>query len=314
MDRSKIILANAFDIKNYKYTKAVTLESGGKSIYSNYAHPDGSSSSLIMQTPSMIAPFGLSKWTNDKTGKVEKYSIDLSFKCTDAPDSARAQSLQAFGNALKDLDSFNIDQMFTNCQAWTKTKYTSREVVQALYTPLFRLAKDKNTGEFTDQYPPTFKLNLPMRDGVLACEIYDPNGNPIDIETIDIKGARVAAIVRCTGLWVAAGKFGCTFKALQLMVWPNASFPKGVAAFIRDGCEDEVPAPAAAPALVQAVAAVAPAAGGGVAAAESVADPVPQQVSDEDEDDEDDDEDEDDIDAAPAPAKKVIRKPAATKV
>jgi hypothetical protein len=54
--------------------------------------------------------------------------------------------------------------------------------------------------------------------------VYDTKRQPIDIkELIDtnaFKGAKVTAIIQCLGIWVAGGKFGCSWKVLQMRVSP----------------------------------------------------------------------------------------------
>jgi hypothetical protein len=73
---------------------------------------------------------------------------------------------------------------------------------------MIKHAKDKDTCEPTDKYPPTFKMNLPFCDGKFACEVYDDKRNLIDLNDIQTKGARVTALIQCTGIWLAGGKFG----------------------------------------------------------------------------------------------------------
>lgn len=345
LDPRKIVLGKDFDVNNYKFTKCIKLQNGSSSINSiyNYVQKDRVSGalagaplagSLVVQTPMMLAPFGLSQWKpagdTGGEGAVEKYSLDLSFKCD--PAETRYASVQGFAKAIQSLDDCNIDQMYTNCLTWMKTKHSHRDVVKALYTPLFRQPKDKETGMVTDLYPPTFRCNIQKGKTRVFAGPTLPNGAPttsvtgeikeLDINEVDFKGAYVAALVRCSGLWVAAGKFGCSFKTVQLMVWQpnNIRIPIGMPAFIADGSEDEVAKNAITVPPSEVAAAVAampaPAPTPTVAApAVTEAPPAPAPVADESDDDDDDDEesDDEDIDAAPVATKRVIRKPVAAK-
>lgn len=206
-----IVLAKNFDINNVSYSEPRALESGGKIVYLSY-----NGTPLIMQTPVMSAPFGLSMWDND--GKVApKYSLDLSFKGMDT-----SPQLRSFYDALENLDQRLVDDGFANQSSWFKgKKYGSRDIVEALYTTQIKYPKDRDTGERTDKYPSTFKLGVPFRDGAFACDVFDDNKQPVDINTIETKGAHVTAIVQCTGIWFAGGKFGASWRIVQMKVVPN---------------------------------------------------------------------------------------------
>ena len=42
--------------------------------------------------------------------------------------------------------------------------------------------------------------------------------NPVAIENVLMKGALIKAVLRCNGVWLANGKFGCTWRAEQIRV------------------------------------------------------------------------------------------------
>lgn len=205
----QITLVKDFDINKLSYMDVRTLETGGKMVYTSY-----NKSPLVIQTPLMYAPFGLQKWTND--GK-DKYTLNLSFRGMDS-----SKSLQTFHKMLNDLDRKLVEDGFANQASWFKgKKYNSTEVLEALYTPLITPAKDKNTGEVTDKYPATFKVSMPQKDGQFKCEVYDDKENAVDILAMNTKGARMSAIIQFAGLWFAGGKFGSSWKVVQLLVKPN---------------------------------------------------------------------------------------------
>lgn len=211
-----ILLPKDFDVSAITYGVPRTNENGGKSIYLSLHK-----SPIVIQTPEMFAPFGKQEWSNDK-GTI-KYTLDLSFKSIES-----RETLKTFYEKMNELDEKLIDDGVVNSFDWLKKKGASREVVQALYTRLIRQPIDKNTGEIVTKYPPTFKLTLPWKDGAFQCEVYDAKRNQVDLNTLETKGARVTAIIQCLGIWVAAGKYGCTWKVLQMKVSPPQSI-KGYA-------------------------------------------------------------------------------------
>lgn len=200
-----IVPFTEFNAGNVKVNPKIrTLESGGKMVYLSY-----NDKPLVIQTPELVAPYGLSKWDND--GKsAAKYSLDLSFKGMDSKEH-----IAKFYKAMQEFDSSMVEQGLKHSEEWFKKSYKSKEVVEALYTCVLRRSKD-------DKYPPTLKMTVPvdMNTGDFKCKVFDkrpPHGN-LDLNTINLKGAKVTAIVQCTGVWIAGTKFGTTWKVVQLRV------------------------------------------------------------------------------------------------
>lgn len=202
-----ILLPKAIDVSKLTYGNLRNLESGGKVVYIGY---DGKP--LYIQTPEMVAPFGMSTWNADKSYLKDKHTIEMSFK-----GKENRASLQYFYGFLEQMDNKIIDDAMSNAMTWFKKKFTSREVVEAVYTPMLKFPKDKDTGEITDKYPPTFRICPSMTDNKFACDVYDKNKQPISISNVE-KGSKVTAILQCLGLWIAGGKFGCTWKVVQMKV------------------------------------------------------------------------------------------------
>jgi hypothetical protein len=116
---------------------------------------------------------------------------------------------------------------------WLKKQYKSVDVVEALYTPMVKHAKD-------DKYPPTFKLSLPHNGSQFTCDVYDGNRNLVDIANLETKGARVSAIIQCVGIWIAGSKYGCSWKVLQMKITPPSSIKGYAFKELNEKVEDEV--------------------------------------------------------------------------
>lgn len=222
-----IILPKSFDSKLIRYNAPRQLDSGARSIFVTYGE---NKAQLLLQTPMMEAPFGISCWQDSG-----KYSLDLSFRGRETNDK-----LDVFFRKLEALDGQLVSDAMDNSLAWFKKKYPNEEVLRALYTPSIKYAKDRDTGEITDRFPPTFKTSLPQKDGQFQVKCYNSAQQPIDVADILAredkgKGMRVQAIVQLS-LWVAGGKFGGTWKVKQLQVNEATSLPSY--AFIKDGDED----------------------------------------------------------------------------
>lgn len=204
-----------------------SLDNGGKMIPMFHKGKQ-----FIMQIPVMNAPYGISRYPGDGKGD-DKLSLDLSFKGCDSNPQVKE-----FLELMKQLDAKCVEQAFKNGFTWFKKKFASQDVVEALYTPMVKYSKDKETGEVTDKYPPTVKLSIPMRDGACKVEVYDSSRNQISIDDVDLKGADVTAIIQSNGVWVAGGKFGCKFRVLQMKVSPKSSKITGYAFLDDDRIDD----------------------------------------------------------------------------
>ena len=214
-----ILLPAQLDISKIKFGAVRTNTAGGKSV--SVTH---NGAPIIMQTPEMISPFGLSKW--EKSGETAstdtfKYNLDLGFNGRD-----ERENLNTFYNKMSEFDEILISQGIENSMNWLGKKITSEEVIRELFSPMIRHARDKNTGEITDKYPPTFKLTIPFKDGKFLCDVYGPDKSPADLHTMVTKGSRVTAIVQCVGIWVVGKKYGCSWKVLQMKVVPRSNIPK----------------------------------------------------------------------------------------
>ncbi len=218
----KILLPKNVSIDDIKFGAVKTLPSGGKSIYISHKNAP-----LIIQTPDMRSPFGLSKWDKTEKGSdgVEKdsfkYDLLLGF---DGKESR--ENLQIFYEKLEQFDDKLIKAGIENSMNWLGKKITSEEVIKELFTPMIRHSRDKNTGEINDKYAPTFKVTVPYRDGKFQCDVFDKNKTELDLSSINLQGARITAIIQCVGIWVVGKKYGCSFKLLQMMVTPRSNLPK----------------------------------------------------------------------------------------
>jgi hypothetical protein len=221
-----LIFAKHVDVSKISFGQIRTNDSGGKNISILY---DGKP--LYVQTPEMTCVYGLSKWPGD--GKNDKYSVELSFQ-GQTPNNGLGKFLKVLG----DMNDKFLQAALDNSLEWFRKKYTSKDVVEAIYTPLIKYSKDKNTGEVTDRYPPTFRLNVPINDGKVGCLVYDANRSEIDLldPGLITKSSKMTAIIRLSGVWIAGGKFGCTCRVEQLRVIPQ----RGLAGYAIQDDDDDI--------------------------------------------------------------------------
>lgn len=290
---TSIISPKAFDISNLTLGGTKDLSNGGKTVYIAYKGDP-----LRVQTPEMVLPFGLTAWPKPDVGPPEKFSIEPSFSNMESrPPIAR------FHNMLKAMDQRLLEEGMAHSPAWFKRQHKSLDVTEAVYTPIVKARRD-------NAYPPVFKVSIPFYDGEIKCDIFDDQRNRINLLEHELKGAKVTAIIQCTGIWLAAGKFGCSWKAVQLRIVPRASI-KGYA--FQDNPEDRIDAEED---MEEDEEDAAPVSGAGAGAKRAAAVPPPPPPgtntnsmlveSDEEEDGEEDEAPAPAPPAAPEPAKKTV--------
>eukprot|EP00798_Chlamydomonas_sp_ICE-L_P031926 gene31926-8925_t len=208
------MLASDVSFDKLKFSDKVTVNSNnnGRTIYASYSDPNHNG--VVIETPWMKLPYGVSVWSNDGNGP-DRHSLNMSF----ASQYSSTTEIDDFKEFIQNLDKFFVDQYHKNSGAWKQKTYQNPEVVRELYTFMYKLSVDKEGN--TDRYPPTFKLNLPQRDGEYTFPTVDSKNRPIDLTKANSTGAHAKAIIKCVGMWLAGGKFGCTWRLTNLMVIPR---------------------------------------------------------------------------------------------
>lgn len=221
-----IVDATLFNARDIRYSAPKANASGGKSI--NILNK-ATNSGIRLSTPLMLT-WGATDFVDQATGKGNgKFEMSLQFPSaeykTEDTDSF-LKNMQAFEDKIK-------EDALANSKEWFGKIHKNAEVVDALYTPMLKYSKDKTTGEPDLNRAPTLRVKIPMWEGSWKCEVYDEDGeklfpnpsNPIltPVELVQ-KGTQVASLIQCGGIWFANGKFGVTWKLIQVVVQkPRAS-------------------------------------------------------------------------------------------
>ena len=236
MNKAFPLLAKQVKLDSISYGSLKTSDNGSKSVYVSHA-----GSTLVIQTPKMLTTFALSKYNADKDVEVapdviEKFNLQLSLRNMDTN-----KGMSNFHNMLRGLDAIFIADGVENSKQWFKKSYAA-EVLSELYSSPITFPKDKETGEITDKFPPTFRITVPVKNGKIICDCVDENDVKLDLNTIE-RGTQVTAILQCTGLWLAGSKFGCSWKVLKLQVIEQSNALKNFA-FRDDADADDADADA----------------------------------------------------------------------
>jgi len=188
-------------------------------LYLNYG---GGINSLYVTTPEVEVPFDPSYFAdNENSGK---YSVKFSMKDLDGN-----KSMRDFHTWAGLMDEMLLKKASENSQPWFRKAKLSDETLKELYTPMVKVSVDPETGEPNGKYPDSFAFKINKRDGKFkdfsiydaTKKVFDIEGttdDPTDITKLIVKGALIKVVLKCNGIWVANGKFGCTWKAEQVRV------------------------------------------------------------------------------------------------
>ena len=214
--------AQNMDLNKIAFSTPKTLDNGGKMIYLNYngginplyiASPEGE----LIWDPNYFADDG----KEDGQSVSGKYSVTMSIRTAE-------KGMQEFHDSFVALDEFIMAAAKENSQAWFKKPKISEDAIRELYSPQIKVSVDSETG-LPNEYPPKFTYKVVRRDGKFQnFKIYDvdkkvfdvnkTSDEPVDFSNVVMKGALVKVVLKCNGIWVANGKFGCTWRAEQMRV------------------------------------------------------------------------------------------------
>ena len=215
-----VMLAKDFDVTNVKLSNIRSLDNGGKMIFLN--NGDGIAP-VYLQTPELDIPFDPSYFEDNGKTNSGKYAIKVSLKGMESN-----KSLKEFHDKMCEFDEYLKNKAYENRVLWFKNAKMSMETIDSLYTPQVKVSTDPETGEPNGKYPPQVSFKVIKKDNKIQCKIYDNKKNifdvngetddSVDISNILMKGSQIKAVLKCNGIWLANGKFGCTWRAEQIRV------------------------------------------------------------------------------------------------
>lgn len=168
---------------------------GGKQVFVSAV---GNKSKIVIQTPAMHLPWGVSVYQDASTGTPQSWTLDLSFR--DNED---------FLKVVQEMDEVMLDVATQRSAEWFG-KQMPRELVAEFYRPLVRLANNP-------QYAPTLKIKVPASNGHELARFFDEEKNPVPLEYVT-KNSKVKVIAELSPVWFLNKQVGITWKAVQVAV------------------------------------------------------------------------------------------------
>ena len=208
---------------DYIYTKAKVQANGRKQIG---VLNNSNKKSLYISTPLMLT-WGVNEYSDEATGK-KSYDMALQFP----NDEYNNPDCVAFLKNMQNFETKIKSDAIENSKEWLNKQKLVPEAIDALWTPMLKYPKDKDTGDYDYSRSPTLKIKIPYWEGKFkGLEIYDDeqtlifpkDDNDLNITEYIQKASNVACLIQCGGIWVANGKFGITWKLFQAVVKPKTT-------------------------------------------------------------------------------------------
>ena len=202
----------------------------GKMVYANL-----NGGKIILQTPKMGVPFGVSRWRDDNAddNKGDSFRLGLSFYGEETNSE-----LKQFKEQLQSFDEIIKNEIKKNSKEWLGKPNLSTELIEeAFYVSNVKIPKDSDGNVL--EYPARFEVKLDIQKsgdeftGKFVSNkkfnhevlIYDENRKlvPMDesnYDTVIPKGSQCITIVELVYISITA-KVSCKWKLVQAKVFKN---------------------------------------------------------------------------------------------
>jgi hypothetical protein len=180
---------------------------------------------LSIITPVMFS-LGIGDYVDPNTGVGNgRFELSQLFPNSDY----ETQETNLFLEKMKALENKIKTDALVYSKDWFGKVHKNADVVEALWTPMLKYSKDKITGEYDYNKPPSLRSKVHIYEGVWKCEIYnednellfpnDENKNITPLELLPSKEkANVATVLTCGGIWFTNGKFTVTWELAQAVI------------------------------------------------------------------------------------------------
>jgi len=214
------------------YENAKQNKHNGMTVPVKYKDKNGTLHPIVVQTPVMSLPFGLSDKVLEQYGR--KIEASLSFpgytpngEGEDVVPNWDTEEMQQFYNWMSMWDGLNPDVVAKNSQTFFR-KQISDVVVRELYKPNIKPSSQPH------KYSPTVRCKVPVASDKPTTDFYNVESKgPVEIDMNRVRtGSRVIALLKTTGLWFAGKSFGMNFHVVQMVQLASDKF---------EGCAITVP-------------------------------------------------------------------------
>ena len=158
---------------------------------------------LVFQTPKMVAPYGLTEYRDEATGKINSFVLDGSFGTDN-------EELDQFLTTMEQIEQKVLEVAAERSMEWfdSDEPFTVSEIKKA------KMFKSQVKRHSENKYPPTLKMKFMYYDNRCHTRVFDTKKVERDPNFIQ-KGSKVVSILELRSVWLINNSFGVTFKVIQ---------------------------------------------------------------------------------------------------
>ena len=213
-----------------------------------------SNTPFLLETPALKVPFGVNRFWEKSDGTIDAskalgaYSMNMSAQAKDNTPE-RLEAVKSFFDNLEEMDAVLLKYGIEHSKAIFGKVHQHEAVVEALFTPTIKRSEDKEGNPYPHRIAPKIPADYDdeTRPNV---KVYQDSQEDLNVdgytfdelkETVG-KGTFVAAILQ-PRLWFISGKYGITWKVVQMKVHAKKTFGKPTSyAFTDNSSDNEQPA------------------------------------------------------------------------
>jgi len=207
-----------FNLTDFVFCAPKPTAQGGKSVMVLYKP---TKTAVAFDTP-LLLTWGLSDFKDEKGVGNGRFELSFQFPS----DEYKTPESEVFLDNLKAFENLVKEKALENSREWFGKVHKNKEVVEALFTPMLKYSKNKETGDYDYSRPPCFRVKAPMYKDEWKTEVYDEEGNKLfpsenpSLTPLDFlkKGSNIKGIAQIAGIWFINGKFSISWKLVQAMV------------------------------------------------------------------------------------------------
>lgn len=189
---------STFNASDVTFSDVRKNAKGGKAVYLNNL----TGQKLIFQLPQLRAPFGLSEYRDEATGRVS-YSLPLSL---DKPEI-----LEQFAK----FDAHVLDHITEHSEEILGKKMSREVIAEGMYkSPVKPSSKEG--------YAPTLNIKVMTnpKDGSITTEAWNAKRESVPLNSLE-KGQALSAIVEINQIWRTPAGVGVSIRVHQVMFAPT---------------------------------------------------------------------------------------------
>lgn len=195
------IMYSNFNAQLVSFDKLSKTKRGSKTVKINY----GSSKSVLLQTPPVRLPYGLSIFNEEEGGR-DSVSLSLSLDTDD-------NKIVAFTNVLRNIDEAVLRHCTENSvEVFGRT--LGAESVAAMYTSPIKDGRPNRDG---GMWPATLRAKV---SSIVAPHVFDVDRTEISWESVpgQYKGHVVRLILQLQPIWFVGKGFGVSYRVQQMCI------------------------------------------------------------------------------------------------